>query len=141
MSISDNSKAIMGQTDPQHNGAVNWSQSSAACFRPEYIFLGYCHIPMNLLPTESVVSRTYSFIEGVCENANEVKNIIYVCVCVVCLVLCWALCKGHMFDRLLYLDLSRLHVADTDQNLPAAHLCVCVDGWVEQDKEGWCVTD
>lgn len=47
------------------------------------------------------------------------------CVCVRCLVLCYDLCKGHMFDRLLDLDSRCLRVADTDQNLPTAYLCLC----------------
>ena len=61
---SDNSIAEMGHTDLQHNGRVNWCWSLAVCFRPECISLGYCHIPLSLWPTESVVSRTYSFIVG-----------------------------------------------------------------------------
>lgn len=119
-------KAEMGQIDPKHNRRVKECWLLATCYRPECISLGYCHIPWQSLANRICGQPHIRFYCGrVCYSvtmpmkwliSSMLRTVVCVCVRERCLVLCCALCKGHMFDRLLDLDHRRLRVADTDQN-------------------------
>lgn len=77
----------------------------------------------------------------VCENANEVIDIIYVCVCVWGALFSAMICVKDtcLIDYLIWTP--DVCVWQTRIRTCQQHICACVDWWVEQDREGWCVTD
>lgn len=125
------------------------------------VSLRHCHIPLTLRPTESVVRRTFSFIVGeyCCHKRMPMKWLIpyllsivaCVCVCVhmwgasVSAVLCVKdTCLIHYLIKTTDVRLWQTKIRTPLNNITStfanSSFCVCVDGWVDQRVEGWCVT-